>query len=159
VRSSGSPTSASLRTRAAIAAARQALRVPGRQSFLLASLVFVCLGVALNGGYYSPAALICELLAIPLLAVAYTAEDRPVSRWWWLAVIAVLAVCDLMYTFNWSPLEAVFLLPALASVALVARAKPNRRRLRVALAAACVAVAGTVIVGFHAGVGRFDVFY
>jgi hypothetical protein len=137
---------------------RQALASPGRQGLLLASLVLVCAGASLNFGGYSPAALGCELFAIALLAAACTVEDRPISRWSWLAGLCALSVCDLRYTLGWSLLEAAFAALALASAVLVARAHPSRIRLVVALTAASAAVAGTVIVGFHAGVGRIDVF-
>jgi hypothetical protein len=120
-------------------------------------LVLVCAGASLNFGDYSPVGLGCELLAVALLAVACTVEDRPISRWSWLAGLCALSVCDLVYTLGWSPLEAAFAGLALAAVVIIARAQPSRLRLVVALAAACVAAVGTVIVGFHAGVGRIDV--
>ncbi len=136
---------------------RKALPSPGRQGLLLASLVLVCGGASLNFGDYSLVGLGCELLAVGLLAAACAAEDRPISRWSWLAGLCALSVIDLMYTLHWSLLAAAFSGLALASVVLIARAEPGRPRLAVALAGTLVAVVGTVIVGFHAGVGRIDV--
>jgi hypothetical protein len=137
---------------------RKALSTPGRQGLLLACLVLVCAGASINFGDYTPVALGCELLAIALLALACTAEDRPISRWSWLVGLYALSVCDLMYTLGWSPLEAAFAALALASAVLVTRAHPSRIRRVVAITAASAAVAGTVIVGFRAGIGRLDVF-
>ncbi len=136
---------------------RKAPASPGRQGLLLASLVLVCAGASLNFGDYSLVGLGCELLAVALLAGACAAENRPISRWSWLAALCALSVCDLMYTLKWSLLEAAFAGLALASVVLIARAQPCRLRLVVALSGALVAVVGTVAVGFHAGVGRIDV--
>ena len=132
---------------------RQALRAPGRQGLILLSLVLVCGGASLNSGGYSPVALSCELIAILLLALACSAEDRPLGRWSWFAGVGALSVCDLLYTLGWSLLEAVFAGLALASVVLVARAQPARLRLAVAVALAAAAATGTVILGFHSGVG------
>ena len=115
VRRSGGPTRApGGRSGAVILRVRQALWAPGRQGLLLLSLVLICGGASLNSGGYSPVALGCELIAILLLALACSAEDRPLGRWSWFAGVGALSVCDLLYTLGWSPLEAVFAGLALA---------------------------------------------